>query len=358
MDLNSLREKIDACDQQVIKLLNERVQYALEIGRIKLENGADIFVPSREEEVFQRLTQMSDGPLNEKAIRAIYRQIISAAIALEQKLVIAYLGPEATYTHHAALLNFGESVEYTPLGTIPDVFLAVTRGEAHFGVVPIENSTEGAVFHSYDMLIETDLKILAQTYLRISHCLISNDSLENIKEVLSKDNALGQCRQWLGRHLPNATLVPYNSTAKAVEYARDNPGSAAIASRVAAEKYGVPIIAENIQDKSDNVTRFLVIGKSTTPGRTGNGKDKTSFVFTLQDKAGALLRALQCFSFRGINLSKIESRPSREKTWDYYFFVDILGHKDDPMVVEAVSELETICPMVKWLGSYPNPDAR
>jgi chorismate mutase/prephenate dehydratase len=203
------------------------------------------------------------------------------------------------------------------------------------------------------MLMEAELKIVAQIYLEIAHCLISLSQLNEIKSVHSKDNALGQCREWLARMLPGVELVECASTAQAVKSAKDNSGAAAIASRLAADMYGVPVVCENIRDRDENITRFLVIGK-TTSGRVGNGRDKTSLVFTLHDKPGALLRALQCFSFRGINLCKIESRPSRQRVWDYFFYVDIIGHVDDENVKEAVAELKTLCPIVRWLGSYPN----
>ncbi len=352
-DLEALRGKIDGLDRQIIGLLNERVKLAREVGRVKAETGSEIYVPSREEEVIQKLAAVSEGPLDEKAVRAIYRQIISAAIALERPITIAYLGPEATFTHQAAMKNFGESLAYQPYETIPGVFEAVEQREADYGVIPIENSSEGAVSHSYEMLVETDLKIVAQVYLEIAHCLISLSPLEKITRVLSKDNALGQCRQWLRRHLPAAELADCPSTARAVQHAREHSECAAVAGEVASVIYGVPAVASNIQDTRENITRFLVIGKKCSPPM-GRGRDKTSLVFSLQDQPGALLRALQAFSFRGINMSKIESRPSRQKLWDYYFFVDIIGHIEDPVVQEAVAEMEKACPLIKWLGSYPN----
>jgi len=351
--LADLRQKIDGVDAEIIELLNQRVGLAREIGHEKLKSGGAIYVPSREEEVFGHLTAKSKGPLNAQAIRKIYREVISAAISLEKPLLIGYLGPEATYTHQAALKQFGSSLRYQPLGSVPDVFTAVKRGDADYGVVPIENSTQGTVISSLDMLAEAELKIIAQIYLEIAHCLISRSPLNEIRSVHSKDNALGQCRQWLARMLPHAEMVEAGSTAAAVLHARDHQGSAAIASSIAAELYGVPIVAENVMDKTDNITRFLVIGKESV-GPCKNGQDKTSLLFTLNDKPGALLRALQCFSFRGINLSKIESRPSRRRVWDYHFYVDIEGHYEHEKVREALEELQTLCPIVKWLGSYPD----
>lgn len=353
MNLAALRAQIDAIDKDVLRLLNERVRLAAEIGRVKRKEGFEIYVAQREEEVLQRLAKHNEGPLDEKAIRAIYREIMSAAIALEKPMVIAYLGPEATFTHQAAMKKFGSSVEYLALATITDVFGAVEKGDADYGVIPIENSTEGAVFHSLDMLVESELKIVAQVFLEIAHHLISRSPLPEITKVFSKDQALGQCRRWLHRHLPHATCLEAESTARAVEIARDNPGSAAIASSLAAELHGVPVVAPNIQDKADNTTRFLVIGRKSS-GALGDGRDKSSYVFTLNDKPGALLTALEPFGERALNLTKIESRPSKKKAWDYYFFVDVIGHHEETEVAAAIAELKERCPFVKWLGSYPN----
>ncbi|MEX0326468.1 MAG: prephenate dehydratase [Puniceicoccaceae bacterium] len=353
MDLDALRKEIDAIDQELLERLNRRVQLAQKVGHYKLERGMEVYVPSREEQVFGKLTASNKGPLPDKAVRHIYREIISAAIALEKPIKVAYLGPEATYTHQAALKNFGSSINYQSMPSVPDVFTAVRRGDAEYGVVPVENSTQGTVISTLDMLVESELTIVAQIYLYIAHCLISRSSLDKIKSVHSKDNALGQCREWLARMLPGVDLVDSASTAASVEHAAKHPEAAAIASSVAAELYDVPIVEENIMDKTDNVTRFLVIGKSPTP-LLGEGKDKTSLVFLLHDEPGSLLKALDVFGQRGINLSKIESRPSRRRPWDYYFYVDIVGHREEPHVSEALAELEKLCPILKWLGSYPN----
>lgn len=353
MNLESLRSKIDEIDREIVDRLNDRVKLAAEVGRLKSMTGAEVYVPGREEEIMRKLAALTSGPLDEQALRAIYREVISAAKAVEKEIVIAYLGPEATYTHQAAVKNFGSSLNYQPLRTIPDVFAATERNEADYGVIPIENSTEGAVFHSLDLLLETDLKIVAQIYLEIAHCLISSSSIEEITSVHSKDQALAQCRQWLDRRLPDAERVDAESTAAAVQLARDQPDTAAIAGRIASDLYGVPVVVENIQDELENVTRFLVIGKQSSPP-LGDGREKSSFVFSLRDEAGALLKALQPFASRGVNLCKIESRPSRRKLWDYYFFIDVIGHFDDPPVRESVAELEAHCAMIKWLGSYPN----
>jgi chorismate mutase/prephenate dehydratase len=286
-------------------------------------------------------------------LRSVYREVISGSIGLEKKLVIAYLGPEATHTHQAAICNFGVSLDYRAMKTIPDVFAEVESGSADYGVVPIENSTLGVVFHSMDMLIESDLHICSQVYMPIEHCLISQSPLEQIKEVRSKDQALGQCREWLHANLPQAELVDVVSTAEAVCTAKEAKGVAAVASALSAQRYEVPIQVRGIQDRDDNVTRFLVVGK-TRAKPLGDGHDKTSLVISLRDECGALEKALRAFAARGINLSKIESRPSRKKAWDYYFFIDLVGHYQDASVQAALEDLQGHCPLVKWLGSYPN----
>jgi chorismate mutase/prephenate dehydratase len=350
------REAIDKIDRDLLRLLNERVQHAAKIGSLKHAAGSDYFDPAREAEVLERIQSLNTGPIPNQAVRSIYREIISASIGLEKQLLIAYLGPPATFTHQAALKSFGGSLRYLPMRTIADVFVEVERGSADYGVIPIENSTEGAVFHSLDRLVESDLKIVAQQYLPIEHCLIARCPIESIREVHSKDQALGQCRNWLRSHLPDAALVDNHSTSGAVEKARDNEGVAAIAGALAAELYDLPILARGIQDASENVTRFLTIGK-TVSRPLGGGRDKTSLVISINDRPGALQDALRPFSDLDLNLTKIESRPSRRKAWDYVFFIDVIGHYEDPALRQAIDLLRESCPMVKWLGSYPNVES-
>jgi chorismate mutase/prephenate dehydratase len=352
--LNHLRTEIDRVDQIIIQHLNERVKLAAEIGKIKHAAGAPIYVPGREEEVFQKVSALSAGPLGDRAIRRIYREIISASISLEKVCSIGYLGPTATYTHQAALKNFGSSQEYIPLATIPEIFSSVERGHVDYGVIPIENSTEGAVHHALDLLVETDVRVIAQIYLKIEHCLISQSPLNEIEVVTSKDQALAQCRHWLQEHIPQAQQVDCLSTGDAVQQAKANPRVAAIASSLAAEIHGVPIQVRNIQDRIHNTTRFFVIGGPAQEGALhATGRDKTSIVISLTDTVGSLEAALVPFAQRGINLSKIESRPSRRRAWDYFFFIDFLGHYHDADVQEALADLRRICPFVKWVGSYP-----
>ena len=346
-------EWVDVLDQEIVSLLNQRVEQAREIGRIKHINGADYYDPAREAEIMFRIAGLNPGPIENTTLQSIYREVISSSIALEKKLVITFLGPEVTYTHQAALRNFGVSLDYRPEKTISDVFSAVEAGVADYGVIPIENSTEGVVFHSMDRLVESELHICSQIYLRIEHCLVSKSPLGKIREVHSKGQALGQCRKWLHQNLHGVPQMDVVSTAAAVRTASEKAGVAAIASSLSAQHYGVKIQARAIQDCDDNVTRFLVIGK-TRAKPIGEARDKTSLVISLKDEVGALEKALHAFASRGINLSKIESRPSRKKAWDYLFFIDCIGYYEEAPMQAALKELETHCSFVKWLGSYPN----
>ena len=354
MSLEKLRKQIDHLDEKLIKLLNERIAVALEIGKTKKEQGGEIYVPAREKAVFDRVTDLNaDGPLPADAVRAIYREIMSAALALESNLKIAYLGPPATFTHQAARQKFGASVDYHPVGTIADVFSAVENGIADYGVVPIENSTEGAVTHTFDQFIGTSLKICAEVYLPVSLCLLASVPKEKITRVCSKQEAIGQCRRWLAENLSGVEFDAVNSTALAAEMAAKSD-CAAVASQLAAEMYCLDIIAENIQDVSGNTTRFLVIGRN---GSEATGGDKTSIYFGIKDKVGALYDALDVLKRNGINMSKIESRPSKNKTWEYVFFVDFEGHAGDPHVKTALKEFEQYCAVLTVLGSYPKAEA-
>lgn len=352
MDLHQLRQQIDQIDQELVTKLNQRVELARAVAREKDKNGLPIYHPEREAKVFDKIARMNPGPLSEENLQHIYREIISAMIALEKPLTISFLGPEATFTEQAARLCFGSSLRYQAAPSIPDVFRAVDRQEADYGVVPIENSTGGTVIHSLDMLAETELKITNQIYLPIEHCLLSNCELRDIKVIYSKDQAFLQARVWLTRHVPHAEQVEVDSTVHAVQRATREEGAAAIASSLAAERYGLAICAERIQDRQDNETRFLVIGRHASEA-LGEGRDKTSLVFSIRDAVGTLERALGAFSSRGLNLTKIESRPSQRRAWDYVFFVDLIGHWQDENVQAAVQDLRERCPMVRWLGSYP-----
>ena len=356
MDLDSLRKQIDAHDIQLVDVINKRLTLAAEIGKIKRDTGGDIYVPEREDAVFRKVTAQNKGPIKDDALRAIYREVMSAAIALEKALLVAYLGPEARNTHAAAIKKFGASVDYHAMATIGDIFTAVEKGEADVAVIPIENSTEGSVREALDSFVESDLKIVGQLYMEISHALISQSSLDKIKRVYSKDQALAQCRHWLQRHVPHAQIIDAPSTSRAVQIAKDDPEAAAVAGELAAAHYGVPVLMRNIQDKADNTTRFFVLARKPA-GPVGGGKDMSSYLVSLGEEAashsGALLKMLMPLAERGINLSKIESRPSKKRPWEYNFFLDVSGHFDDPAMKEALADLRKFCPVVKWLGSYP-----
>ena len=349
--LQPLRSKIDELDAKLVQLLNERTKLVLQIGKIKEASGEEVYAPEREEAVLRRVAEKNQGPLTEDSLRAIYREVMSSALALEKPLVIAYLGPQATYSHMAAVKKFGASLRYEPLPNITDVFTEIAKGRADYGVVPIENSTEGAVTHTYDMFVDSELKVCAQIVLPIRHNLMAACPRDQIKKIYSVAQVLAQCRQWLQLNMAHAELIEVSSSTRAAEIAKTEPNAGALASSLAAELYGLTIHDANIQDSSENVTRFLVIGRKYPP-RTGN--DKTSIMYAVQDRVGALHDTIASFKKFKINMTKIESRPSKKKAWEYYFFVDFNGHCDDARVKKALAELAKHTMFVKILGSYPN----
>jgi chorismate mutase / prephenate dehydratase len=353
MTLPEIRKKIDVIDEQLVQLFNERADLVHEVGVVKKAEGTAIYAPEREEQVLRALVEKNrarGGRLPDKAILAIYREIMSASLALEKDLTIAFLGPEATYTHQAARSKFGASVNYAPQVNIADVFDRVARGQADYGVVPIENSTEGAVNHTLDVFMESDLRICAQILLKIENNLMAKIPREEIRKVYSHPQVFGQCRNWLRTNLRGVDLIEVSSTTRAAEMAASEPGSAALAGRMASEVYGLQILDASIQDSPNNTTRFLVIGHVASPP-TGN--DRTSLMFCVQDKPGALFAALEPFSRLKISMSKIESRPSKRKAWEYFFFADVDGHANEPKLQEAISELSQHCTFVKTLGTFP-----
>jgi len=349
-----LRAQIDAVDAQLLELLNRRADLVHGVGEVKRSAGQEIYVPEREEQVLRALEARSKGRLPASAIRAIYREIMSASFALEKGLTIAFFGPAATFTHQAARAKFGASVAYEACPTIADVFSVVSRGHADYGVVPIENSTEGVVNHTLDVFADSDLKICAQILLRIEQHLLAKCPRTAIHKVYSHPQSFGQCRQWIMAHLSGIECVEVSSNARATELAASEAGAAAIAGRLAGEAYGLDLLEEGIQDSADNTTRFLVLGRATS-APTGN--DKTSIMFSVKDRAGALFEAIAPFKELRINMSKIESRPSKRKAWEYFFFADIAGHARDAKVAKALAALERHCTLVKILGSYPNTAA-
>ncbi len=353
MSLDDIRTQIDSIDRSLLELLSQRADLVHQVGEVKKRDGLQIYAPEREEALLRRLIDLNQGRLPEKSIRAIYREIMSAALALEDDLVIAYLGPEGTWTHQAAIKKFGHSVNYSPQANFADVFDQVARRAADYGVVPIENSTEGAVSHTLDLFVDSPLHICAQILMRIENGLMAAIPREKIKTLYSHPQVFGQCRAWIQRNFPDADLVEVSSTTKAAEIARDQAaqGAAALGGPLAAGLYGLQLLEERIQDRSTNTTRFLVIGEKTCPP---TGKDRTSILFAIQDRPGSLVSALQAFDHCQINLSKIESRPSKRKEWEYIFYVDLAGHCEDANVAQALEELNQHCSMVKLLGSYPD----
>ena len=353
MNLPEHRQAIDKLDEQIIKLLNERTKHVLEIGAYKLKHGEEIYAPHRELAVLQRICKMNSGPITGDSLKAIYREIMSSALSLEKTMTIAYLGPEATFTHQAAVQRFGASLEYSAQRTIADVFSEVTKGRADYGVVPVENSTEGIVTHTLDMFVDSDLKVVAQIVLPISHCLVSRIPRGQIKKLYVHPQTLAQCRGWIQKNLPHAELIETSSNARSAEFAAKQRNAAAIAGVLAAEKYRVPIIERDIQDNSANATRFLVLGRKCPPA---TGRDRTSIMLSLRDEVGALHKSLAPFRRHRINMTKIESRPSKRKAWEYFFFVDCDGHMNDKKVAKAIQQLEDHCNFVKVLGSFPKSD--
>jgi chorismate mutase/prephenate dehydratase len=351
MNLESYREQIDRIDEQIIQLLNQRLEAAGQIGQIKSVHGQEIYSPEREKYLIERLDALNAGPLSTKTIRAIYREIMSAALALEKQLKIAFLGPEATFCHQASMLKFGSSLDYLPLANIADVFAEVEKGTADYGVVPVENSTEGVVTYTLDMFIQSELKICAELFLPIELDVMSSPNANwPPKRVLSHPQVFGQCKEWLLRNLPHAERIELSSTTRAAQRALEDPDSIAIASRVAAELYGLTIREERVQDSTINMTRFLVVAPRQPKA---SGHDKTSILFSVKDRVGALYDSLKPFMEAGINLTRIESRPSKRRAWQYFFFVDFLGHSDDPAVARVLDDLSNSCDFVKLLGSFP-----
>ncbi len=353
MTIPEHRKAIDALDAKLVALLNERTKHVLGIGEIKRKAGEEIYVPSRERQVFQRILKKNSGPITDASLRAIYREIMSSALALEKSMTIAYLGPEATFTHQAAIQRFGSSLLYAAQKTIADVFNEVAKGRADYGVVPVENSTEGVVTHTLDMFVDSDLKIVSQIVLPISHCLVSKSGRAHIKKLYVHPQSLAQCRTWVHKNLGSAEIVETSSNARSAELAAKEKHSAAIAGLLAAEKYGVPVLEHDIQDNAANATRFLVLGRKCSPA---TGHDRTSLMFSIADEVGALHRALSPFRKYRLNMTKIESRPSKRRVWEYYFFVDCDGHSSEGKVAKAIAQLTSQCSFVKVLGSYPNAE--
>ena len=348
--LEVLRRKIDTIDGQLVELLNERGKLVAEIGQVKRDSDAKVYAPSREIQVFERVASVNRGPLSERAFRGIFREIMSACIALEKPLSVAYLGPQGTFTHLAAQGKFGASVDYLPNRDIMGVFRAVASGAADQGVVPLENSIDGGVSDTLDAFMKTDIEICSELLMEIHHCLLAADRQADIKRIYSKPQVFAQCGRWLGEHYADAELISVSSTARACEVAASEENAAAIAHVSAAATYGLRVLDRNIEDITQNFTRFAVLGQESCKP---SGHDKTSLVLSVRHKSGALHDALAPFRDHGLNLTRIESRPSKRNPWEYYFFVDFEGHKDDEAAQRALRQVHEACIYLQILGSYP-----
>jgi chorismate mutase/prephenate dehydratase len=350
-EMETLRAGIDSVDDEIVRLLDRRARLARRIGEIKQREGLEAYAPARERTVLNRVTALSAGDFPRRGLEAVFREIISSSISLEARLKVAYLGPEATFTHEAALRAFGTSIELEPQATVAEVFTRVERGEAEHGIVPVENSMEGAVTHTLDELMNSPLKICGEVYLPVSQNLISSEaSLDRVRVVCSHPMALSQAAAWLRHELPGARLEEVESTGEAARRAAREPRVAAVGSTLAAEAHGLNVLARDIQDARTNATRFIVLGRAWA-GRTGN--DKTSLVFSVKDRPGVLRDALSAFAEEGINLTRIESRPSRKRAWTYVFFADLEGHPEEERVKRALKTLDEHCPYVAIIGAYP-----
>lgn len=350
LTLEDCRKSIDAIDKAIINLLDQRAVVARRVGQIKRSAGKDIFDAGRHIEKLNQFARRGSGEFPSEGLRLVFDEILSACLALQAPQTIAYLGPEATFSHIAAMRAFGRSVEYRPTQSIHDIFQSVEKDWVTFGIVPVENSTGGVIHSTLDELMTSPLSICAEIHIPVRHCLMSKGKLEEIKKVCTHPQILSQCRDWLRVHLPMAAQVDTASSAEGASMAREDSSIATIGPEMAARIYGLPIMVKRIEDQKDNVTRFLIIGRQSPPP---SGNDKTSVMFSIKDEPGALKRLLTPFSDRGINMTKIESRPSRRRAWDYIFFVDMLGHMTDPKIVEALEEMKAHTSFLRVLGSYP-----
>jgi len=350
VSIEELRRRIDEIDAQVVALLNQRGAVVVEIGELKRRNSARIYAPLREIEVLRQACERNKGPLSDAAVRAIFREIMSACIALEHPLKVAYLGPHTTFSHLAAQAKFGASVEYIPHRDILGIFRSVASGAANLGVVPVENSIDGGVTDTLDAFMGCTLQICSELLMEVHHSLLASRPETVVERIYSKPQVFAQCGHWLSEHYADAELISMSSTARACEVAAKEAGAAAIAHSAAAATYGLAVLHKNIEDTAHNVTRFVVLGQDACPP---SGSDKTSLVLSVAHRAGALVEALEPFRNHGISLTRIESRPSKRSPWEYYFFVDFEGHQEDARVREMIEQVHKACNYLKVLGSYP-----
>jgi len=354
-NLKALREKIDAADEKIIKLLNQRARIAQKIGKHKNTRDLAVFSPRREAEVYRKIKALNQGPLPDQAIQDIYREVMSGAIALERGIHVCYYGPAGTFTEQAARAKFGQAVHYVSADTIAGVFEDVSRGKSEYGVVPVENSTEGGIRETMDAFAHYHLSVCSEVLLQIHHNLMRCKTKGPIKRIYSKSTVFTQCRSWLLSNHPEAELIDVGSTTQAAQRAAKDSESAAIASEPAAGLYKLKIVARSIEDRSDNITRFLIIANHQD---TPTGNDKTSIMLALNNDVGALWKLLNHFTKHDINLARIESRPSPHEAWEYIFFIDLLGHTEDKNVQKAIEEVQKHVKMFKVLGAYPRCETK
>jgi chorismate mutase/prephenate dehydratase len=348
--LESLRARIDAMDERIVELLNERARVVVDIGKLKQQTNAPIYAPDREKVVLAKVRSLNKGPLPDRCLEAVYRELMSGSFALEKPLRIGFLGPAGTFSHAAALRKFGSSVEYVTLTEIPSVFEEVVRGHIDYGLVPVENSLHGGVVDTLDAFLGSSARICAEVRITIHHYLLAKEPWEKIRTIYSKPEIFSQCRKWLSAVAKDRDVQGVASSSKAAELASKEPGVAAIGTRIAGELHGLHVLFENIEDDPDNETRFLVIGRE--PARR-TGDDKTAIMFTTAHKPGALAEVLDVFKENGINLTDIEKRPSKKVNWEYYFFIDAQAHTDDTAMKKAIEEAQQHCLQLTILGSYP-----
>jgi chorismate mutase/prephenate dehydratase len=348
--LEKLRLQIDQFDAQLVELLNARARIVVEVGKIKQSQGTPIYAPDREKAVLDKVRKLNQGPLPDRCLEAVYRELMSGSFALEKPLRIGFLGPNGSFSHAASIRKFGSSVDYVPLADIPGVFEEVMRGHIDYGLVPVENSLHGGVVDTLDAFLQSSGKICAEVLITIHHNLLANCPWEQVKSIYSKPEVFSQCRNWLSTTAKGRDVQPAASTSRAAEMAAEQAGVAAIGSALAGELYGLHVLFENIEDNPDNVTRFFVIGRE---GARRSGDDKTAIMFTTAHKPGALAEVLDVFKENGINLTDIEKRPSKKVNWEYYFFIDAQGHSEDAGMKTAIDQAKKHCLQLTVLGSYP-----